>query len=152
MYKNYKNIKKNRKKYRTIKTKSLILIFIVIIICISIGYAYWNTSLQITGTVTAKSRDTKLPVTVKEKGVVDGINRYTDQLDLALIWIDRYTVQAETLEGNVLTTEIKHSFKQLTSLFYIKPEFKFTLQNNTNENFTNGKIELTEKKMTMKFL
>ena len=143
MYKQYKKIKKNRKKKASIlKARYLAILLIIIVICIAVGYSYWSTSLNIIGTVTASKP--ALDVEVPPPTEVDGVPRYSTNTNLTALGYDIYKVVEEKYERNTITTTIQHVKKQSTSWFYVKPTITLKIENATSSDYLNGTIELIE--------
>lgn len=146
MYNQYKKVKKARsRKTSIIKTKYIVIILIAVTIGISIGYAYWSTSLNITGTIIAQNEEEKLPIEIPPTSTdSSGENRYTVNTSMTAFGRDIYVVVKDEYDGNTITTTIQHVYKQGTTLFYPKPTFTLTIPNNTSSDFTNGTVELID--------
>lgn len=145
MYKEYKKIKRNRKrKSKIIKTRYFIFLLLIISIFITVGYSYWSTSITIQGSVTASVP--KLEVVVPPPTQVDGVTRYTSNTDMTALGFEIYKVVEETNDQNTITTTIQHIRKQITSWAYVDPTITLKIQNGTNYDYLNGTIELVEYK------
>ncbi len=136
---------KIKRKVKINNTVFIVLLLIVILLFISTSYSLWSTDLQINGTITTNYSGKKLPVELEPLGNdKNGVNRYTSNTTLEVIGVEIYKVVDEKYENNTITTTIKQTYKQIFSIFNVKPEITLTIPNNTSDMFVDGKIELIE--------
>lgn len=140
---------KIRTKKKTFKTTHLFVILTVILICISSSYALWSTRLYINGKVIGDKTNPSLPVVIPDKGKDEnGVTRYSSNTSMNWATTAIYEVTSETYEKNIITTTIKHKYKQLLSSTSPEPTITLTIPNNSGFDFTDGKIELIESQDT----
>ena len=136
---------KVRRKKKTLNKWFVFAILIIILIFISTSYALLNAELYINGTIIGKYTEPELPVEVPSQGTDEnGVNRYTSNTELKFWGVEIYRVVAEEYNDNVITTTIRHMYKQSFSWSSITGTFTLTIPNNSSSNFTDGTIEIVD--------
>lgn len=135
------NLKKRRK---VLSIPKILFIFIISMILIAISYAKWETTLLIEGNVIAK--EPELPAEpVKPSQSSD---RYTTNTSLkgGIGSQTIFSVEGDTVEGNVITTKLANGEKSFWTLFTsnITGTFTLTIQNNSDLTYTNGNVTYEE--------
>ena len=125
----------------------IFIVIAVILVFISSAYALWSTTLNINGTVIGQYKKPSLPVEIPSQGTdSNGVNRYTSNATITILWKEVYRVVEEEYKDNTITTTIQQIYKQ--SILQSTASLSITLQipNNTSYEFTNGNIELVDYK------
>lgn len=134
-------IKYKNKKKRKIERLFIPMVLVIVLLVISIGYAIWNQDLTIRGKANANYKEPVLNFTVPYRGN----NRYTTNSEFKYALTTVLKVSSDTYSGNVLTTNLAVVYKQALNTSRADGVITLTLQNNTNDTFTNGKMELIQK-------
>ena len=133
-----------------IKTVYIFIIILVICVAMATGYSIFSTEIKINGTAIAKYQKTDIEIpSVGEDE--NGVTRFTgsSKFNSPTLNIEVFRVTSETSEGNVITTNLQVIN---TTLLWItlatNATITLTIENNSGNTFTNGKIELIENNNT----
>lgn len=131
-----------RRKKKPLKSTYILLVVIIILFFISTSYSLFNKTLYINGTVTGDYTEPTLP---GSEVVQDGDRLSTNtSLSGGLFNVNVFTHVEDVIEGNnTVVTKIKNGNKTwITS--QISVDFSMSIKNNSNMQYTDGKVEVEE--------
>lgn len=136
-------IRIKRKKSSVINFSIVIIIFIIVLVSLTTAYSLLSSNLTIVGTVEGK--EPVLPVTPVKPD--ESSDRYSTNTTIEANWMgftqETLKVVGDTVEGNVITTKLANAG---TTIFErtVKATFTLTIQNNSDETYTDGTITYEE--------
>ena len=136
---------KIRKRKKTFMTWHIVLALILMLILISTSYSLWSSELYINGTVTGKYTEPELPVEIPSQGTdSNGVNRFTGGGKVNFLGQKFYIITKEEYQDNIITTTFQQNYIQSWWQNTATLSITLTIPNNSDTNFTDGKIEIVD--------